>query len=104
MMWMFVGCSNLTNIDLSSFNTKNVTNMSYMFYGCSNLTNIDLSSFNTENVTNISGMFYECSKLKKISINRKYNGKLINEAKDENITIEYNLGDWGNKLNKFINC
>ena len=41
----------------------------------------------------------------KISINRKYNEKLINEAKNENITVEeYDLGDWGNKLNKFINC
>ena len=76
--FMFYGCSKLTNIDLSSFNTENVTNMSYVFYGCSNLTNIDLSSFNIE--------------------------KLINEAKDENITIEYDLGDWGNKLNKFVNC
>ena len=25
--FMFFACSNLTNIDLSSFNTKNVTNM-----------------------------------------------------------------------------
>ena len=47
---MFFKCSKLTNIDLSSFNTKNVTNMSYMFYECSKLTKIDLSSFNTENV------------------------------------------------------
>ena len=102
--FMFYECSKLTNIDLSSFNTKNVTNMSGMFYGCSNLTNIDLSSFNTENVSDMSWMFSYCSNLKKISINRKYNEKLINEAKNENITIEYNLGDWGNKLNKFINC
>ena len=97
---MFYRCSNLTNIDLSSFNTKNVTNMSCMFYGCSNLTNIDLSSFNTKNVTNMSGMFSYCSNLKKIRITEKYNGKLINKAKDENITIEY---DWDNKLNKYLN-
>ena len=102
---MFFGCSKLTNIDLSSFNTKNVTNMSWMFDRCSKLTNIDLSSFNTENVTDMFKMFSYCSNLKKISINRKYNEKLINEAKNENITVEeYDLGDWGNKLNKFINC
>ena len=100
---MFYGCSNLTNIDLSSFNTKNVTDMSWMFSGCSNLTNIDLSSFNTENVTNMFYMFDLCYNLKKISINRKYNEKLINEAKNENITIEYDLSDWVNKLNKYIN-
>ena len=97
---MFSWCFSLTNIDLSSFNTENVTNMSNMFSGCSNLTNIDLSSFNTKNVTNMSYMFYKCYNLKKISINRKYNEKLINEAKNENITIEY---DWDNKLNKYLN-
>ena len=31
--------------------------MSNMFYGCSNLTNIDLSSFNTQNVTNMMSMY-----------------------------------------------
>ena len=30
---MFYGLS-LTNINLSNFNTQNVTNMSCMFYGC----------------------------------------------------------------------
>ena len=100
--FMFYGCSNLTNIDLSSFNTKNVTNMMSMFIGCSKLTNIDLSSFNTENVTNMSQIFSYCSNLKKIRITEKYNGKLINEAKNENITVEEY--DWRNKLNKFVNC
>ena len=53
----------------------------------------------------MSCMFYGCSNLKKIRITEKYNGKLINKAKNENITVEeYDLGDWGNKLNKFINC
>ena len=34
---MFRDCSSLTKIDLSNFNTKNVTNMSFMFLGCSSL-------------------------------------------------------------------
>ena len=34
---MFFGCNSLTNIDLSNFNTQNVTNMSDMFYGCNSL-------------------------------------------------------------------
>ena len=37
MEWMFCGCKSLTNIDLSNFNTQNVTNMKYMFYGCKSL-------------------------------------------------------------------
>ena len=34
---MFAGCESLTNINLSNFNTQNVTNMSDMFYGCKSL-------------------------------------------------------------------
>ena len=34
-----------------------------MFSGCSNLRNLDLSSFNTKNVINMRGMFGECSKV-----------------------------------------
>jgi len=36
---MFSGCKLLTNIDLSNFNTQNVTNMSDMFWGCESLKN-----------------------------------------------------------------
>ena len=39
-----------------------------MFYGCSSLTNIDLSNFNTNNVTDMYGMFSGCSKLKKENV------------------------------------
>ena len=55
---MFAGCGNLTNLNLSSINTDKVTDMSYMFYGCDLLQNLDLSSFNTKNVTNMEGMFH----------------------------------------------
>ena len=34
---MFYNCSSLTNINLSNFNTQNVTDMSYMFDNCYNL-------------------------------------------------------------------
>ena len=53
---------NQINLDLSEFDTSNVTSMAGMFYdlqGCSNLlTNINLSSFNTEKVTNMDCMFF----------------------------------------------
>ena len=62
-MCMFARCSSLESIDLSSFNTTNVKDMSYMFNGCSSLKSIDLSSFNTTNVKDMSFMFYECSTL-----------------------------------------
>ena len=68
MGYMFYGCSSLTSLGLSNFNTSNVTNMAYMFYGCSNLTNLDLSSFDTSNVTAIESMFLDCSSLELLTI------------------------------------
>ena len=69
--FMFYECKLLTSINLSNFNTSNVTYMNSMFYGCSSLTNINLSNFNTSKVTNMRSMFGECSKLKKENINIK---------------------------------
>jgi surface protein len=49
-----------TILDLSSFDTSNVTAMDYMFYGCS-ATTLDLSSFDTSKVTNMTNMFRNSS-------------------------------------------
>ena len=65
---MFFGCENLTNIDLSYFNTSNVTNMNSMFKFCSNLISIDLSTFDTSNVNDMKGMFSNCRNLKNIDL------------------------------------
>ena len=65
---MFYNCSNLIKIDLSSFETKNVINMSSMFYGCSNLIESNLSSFDTKNVNNMSYMFFNCNSLSKVDL------------------------------------
>ena len=59
--YMFSNCKNLTELDLRSFDTSNVTNMGGMFSGCSKLTSLDLGeNFNTSNVTNMGSMFYWC--------------------------------------------
>ena len=63
MSFMFSCCKNLKFLDLSSFDTKNVTNMNDMFSNCSNLINLDLSSFDLQNVNDMNSMFYGCSKL-----------------------------------------
>ena len=68
MGYMLAYCKNLQSIDLSSFNTQKVINMDSMFYNCNNLQSIDLSSFNTQNVTNISSMFYNCNNLQSIDL------------------------------------
>ena len=68
MNGMFCWCSSLTSLDLSSFNTSNVTNINQMFSNCSFLTSLDLSGFNTSNVTGMGGMFYSCSSLTSLDL------------------------------------
>ena len=83
---MFRDCSSLISIDLSSFNTTNVNNMSSMFDGCSSLTSIDLSSFNTTNVNvnNMANMFYECSSLKKENVKiNKSESKILSQLNED---------------------
>ena len=66
--FMFYNCKKMIDIDISSFNTFNVTDMRSMFSYCTNLENIDLSLFNIENVSNMSCMFSYCTKLKKLDL------------------------------------
>ena len=65
---LFYGCKNLTNLNLSDFNSSKIINATRMFYNCSSLIGIDLSSFETENVNDLSYMFYDCSSLKNLDL------------------------------------
>ena len=68
MSYMFSSCNALTSLDVSNFNTSNVTNMSEMFNYCNKLTSLDLSNFNTSNVTNMRNMFSSCSALTSLNV------------------------------------
>ena len=57
MAYMFAS-SIANSINLSSFNTSKITNMSYMFNDSSITASLDFNSFNTSNVTNMTHMFY----------------------------------------------
>ena len=76
--FMFYNCSKMIKIDLSSFDTINVTDMRSMFGYCTELENIDLSLFNTENVNNMSCMFCHCTKLKKLDLS-SFNTKNVKD-------------------------
>lgn len=64
---MFKGCSKLSSIDASAFDTSNVTDMSGMFNDCSKLTSLDLTDFDTSRVTNMSEMFRFCNALESLT-------------------------------------
>ena len=75
---IFSHCENIININLSHFNTKNVTCMRGMFTRCKNLVNIDVSYFNTEKVTNMFSMFSSCENLKELNLSNFKTNNLDN--------------------------
>ena len=77
---MFNSCSALVNINLSSFDTSNVTNMSNMFYRCSSLITLDLSSFNTSKVTNMYRTFMLCTELTTIYVSDLWNTNKVTDS------------------------
>ena len=81
---MFADCADLTDIDLSGFNTSKVgtttesgyygdeVGMYRMFGGCSSIKKIDCSSFDTTQVTSMKNMFEGCSSVKEIILGEKF--------------------------------
>ena len=95
MALMFGRCISMKELDLSFFDTSNVTNMGKptvnfvwwrdgtmmyhqgMFYHCENLERLNLSSFNTSKVTDFREMFKESTKLTEIKVG---DGWVINDG------------------------
>ena len=67
MNHFFEDCHHLTSNHLKDLNTKNVTSMNYMFSKC-RLTNLNFSLLFTKNVTSMVGMFSHCSSSNKIDV------------------------------------
>ena len=65
---MFYQCPNLTEIDLSSFDTSECVSFGNMFQSCPKLTNVNVSNFDTSKVTVMSSMFRNCPQLKRLDI------------------------------------
>ena len=65
---MFYGMSNLTTLNVSHFDTSKVTDMSLMFHGMRSLTALNLSNFDTSKVTNMGNMFYGTSNLTTLNV------------------------------------
>ena len=77
---MFSDCQCLTKLNLSIFDTQNVTDMSYMFFNCESLIYLNLNNFDTDKVTNINWMFKYCDELNEINFVTD-NIKILDELK-----------------------
>ena len=65
---MFFQCGNLTSLDLSGWDTTNVTNMKRMFESTPDLETVNTSGWNTSNVTDMSYMFAFAGKNKELHL------------------------------------
>ena len=72
MAHMFEGCSKANNIILNTWNTHNLKEdgMVAMFKGCSVLQMVDISSFTTKYITDMSELFYGCRKMQTIYMDK----------------------------------
>ena len=60
MLATFQNCGNLKNItDIGNWNTYKVTNMVALFDGCYNLQSVNINSWKTNNVTNMSKCLHD---------------------------------------------
>ena len=75
---MFYGMSNLTSLNLSNFDTSQVTNMGLMFSRMSSLTSLNLSNFDTSKVTNMSDMFNSMSNLTSLNLSNFNTSQVTN--------------------------
>ena len=73
---MFKDLANITEIDLSNFDTSLITDTSYMFSHCYSLTSINLNNFDSSSVNNMAGMFRYCINLLSINLTQ-FNTSLV---------------------------
>ena len=78
MSKMFNHTDALTELNVNNFDTSKVTNMSQMFAYASNLTSLDVTSFNTSHVTDMSDMFSCMGKLSSLDLSNFDTSKVTN--------------------------
>ena len=91
MSRMFKECKELEYLDLSNFNTENVTNMEFMFAKCHKLK--EIKGFNYFDLTKVilkNGIFEECNELKNVE-------QLLSLFNENNIAQNLQATNWERK-------
>ena len=69
MKGMFQECNELEYLNLSNFNTINVSYMGFLFNECHKIKEIKgIENFNTIKVTNMNSTFQECNELENLNL------------------------------------
>ena len=60
---MFRGCSDIIELDLSKFNSSEITIMNNMFRDCTSLISLNLENFDTSKINYLANFFKNCKSL-----------------------------------------
>ena len=81
--YWFANANYLTSIiGIEYLNTSIVTDMTCMFSGCSEITILNLSNFDTNSVTYMDNMFYACGNLKTIYANKGWSTNNVDHGEN----------------------
>lgn len=106
---LFANNTDIQNIDIHTWETKQVENMSFMFSGCKNLKNVNsLSKFDTTNLRKTTAMFAGCEKLESIGNISTWKTTELADAsnmfmKCRNLDNIGNLAEWDTENLKQVN-
>jgi surface protein len=95
----FYGNSNLISLNLGNIDTSKVTNMLQLFTGCTKLTTLDVSHLDTSSCTTIGGMFKQCpiTELKVENFNTS-KCKNMNDVFSECAVTSLDLSKWNSEI------
>ena len=109
---MFMGIGDITEIDFSSFDSIEVTDMKLMFANCISLTSINFANFYTDNVVNMDQMFFNCRSLTSLNVQNFQTSKVksmvqmfayCNSLESLNLS-NFNTQSSASFLSMFRNC
>ena len=73
---MFMNCSSLVSVDVSTWNTHSIEDFSYMFSGCTSLTSLNVSGWNTGNAKKMDFLFSECNNVEVLDVSNWETGNV----------------------------
>lgn len=84
LYYTFLGCSKLIELDVSGFDTSDVTNMCKVFQECSNLEEIKgIENWNVSKVKTFGYMFNDCPNLKYLDLSKWNTVSVTNKSNTE---------------------
>ena len=89
---LFGGLDAAEALDLSGWDTSQVTDMGWMFSGCSSLASLDLSGWDTSQAEGMWGMFFGCASLSSLAVGEGCGGVL---STDMHTALPAGVGGWG---------